>query len=78
MYKRQILWPDATGAESFKLLIEYEVITLGSKVNSWYWAVITLITVAALPHPPSQASPLSTDLIVIEELAQLALDCVHQ
>ena len=39
---------------------------------------MTLVTLVALPHPPSQASPLSTDLIVIEELAQLALDCVHQ
>ena len=66
------------GAEPFKPLIEHEVITLGSKLNSWYWAVITLIILAALPHPPSQASPVSTDLIVIEELAQLALDCVHQ
>ena len=66
------------GAEPFKPLIEHEVITLGSKLNSWYRAVITLIILAALPHPPSQASPVSTDLIVIEKLAQLALDCVHQ
>ena len=61
-----------------KPLAEYEVITLGSKLNRGYWAVIVLIAVAALPYPPSQASPVSTDLIVIEKLAQLALDCVHQ
>ena len=66
------------GTEPFKPVIEYEGITLRSKLDSGYWAVITLIILAALPHPPSQASPVSTDLIVIEELAQLALDCVHQ
>ena len=66
------------GTEPLKPLIEHEVITLGSKLNSWYRAVITLIFLVALSHPPSQASPVSTDLIVIEKLAQLALDCVHQ
>ena len=66
------------GTEPLKPLIEHEVITLGSKLNSWYRAIITLIFFVALSHPPSQASPVSTDLIVIEKLAQLALDCVHQ
>ncbi len=66
------------GTESLKPLSENEVMTLGSKLNSWYRAVITLIFLVALSHPPSQASPVSTDLIVIEKLAQLALDCVHQ
>jgi len=43
------------GTEPFKPVIEYEGITLGSKLDSGYWAVITLIILAALPVAPTIA-----------------------